>query len=67
VIDFATRQRVLRRAGRRCEYCHLHEDDDPLFTFHIEHVIAKQHGGMDVPSNLALAYHQDSLHKGPRT
>lgn len=65
MIDFATRQRVLRRAGRRCEYCHRHEDDDPLFTFHIEHVIAKQHGGRDVPSNLALACHQDNLRKGP--
>lgn len=65
MIDLATRQRVLRRAGRRCEYCRLHEDDDPLFTFHIEHIIAKQHGGTDVPSNLALACHQDNLHKGP--
>jgi hypothetical protein len=43
----------------------LHEDDDPLFTFHVEHIIAKQHGGRDVLSNLALACHQDNLRKGP--
>ena len=54
MIDVATRRQVLRRAGRRCEYCRLHEDDDPLFTFHIEQIIAKQHRGMDVP-NLARA------------
>lgn len=65
MIDSLTREQVLQRAGRRCEYCLLHEDDDPLFTFHIEHIIAKQHGGTDALSNLALACHQDNLRKGP--
>jgi 5-methylcytosine-specific restriction endonuclease McrA len=55
VSDSLTREQVLQRAGRCCEYCLLHEDDDPLFTFHIEHIIAKQHGGTDALSNLALA------------
>jgi hypothetical protein len=64
-MDDATRERVRTRAGRRCEYCRLHEDDDPLFTFHVEHIIACQHGGTDALSNLALACHQDNLHKGP--
>jgi hypothetical protein len=27
---------------------------DPLITFHVEHIIAKQHRGTDHPSNLAL-------------
>jgi hypothetical protein len=65
VIDTATRELVRQRAGRRCEYCRLHEDDDPLFAFHIEHIIAHQHVGTDSPSNLALSCHQDNLHKGP--
>jgi hypothetical protein len=65
VIDAFTRALVRRRAGQRCEYCHLHEDDDPLFAFHVEHIIAKQHRGRDSPSNLALACHEDNLHKGP--
>jgi hypothetical protein len=64
-MDEATREMVRRRAGHRCEYCRLHQDDDPLFTFHIEHVIAKQHRGTDSPANLALCCHQDNLHKGP--
>jgi len=65
VIDSFTRNQVIRRAGHRCEYCRMREDDDPLFTFHVEHIVAKQHGGRDVLSNLALACHQDNLRKGP--
>ena len=56
-MDAFTREWVRQRAGYRCEYCCLHEDDDPLFTFHVEHIVAKQHGGGDSPSNLALACH----------
>jgi hypothetical protein len=36
-----------RRAGRRWEYGRLHEEDDDFLAFHVEHVIAKQHGGLD--------------------
>jgi hypothetical protein len=64
-MDTATRELVRRRAERRCEYCRLSEDDDPLFEFHVEHIIAKQHGGTDSVRNLALACDQDNLRKGP--
>jgi hypothetical protein len=64
-MDAATQEQVRRRADHRCEYCRLREADDPLFTFHIEHIVAKQHGGKDSLSNLALACHHDNLHKGP--
>ncbi len=33
--------------------------------FQIEHVVARQHGGRDSASNLALACQQCNLHKGP--
>ncbi len=33
--------------------------------FHIEHTIARQHGGSDDRSNLALACDRCNLHKGP--
>lgn len=33
-MDADTREQVWDRAGGRCEYCLLHQDDDPLFTFH---------------------------------
>ena len=52
MMDAALRALVQERAGRRCEYCRLHEDDYDLFAFHVEHVIAKQHGGLDDPHAL---------------
>jgi hypothetical protein len=64
-MDAAARDLVRRRAAQRCEYCRLHEDDDPLLDFHVEHILAKQHGGTDSLRNLAYACHQDNLHKGP--
>ena len=39
-MDARLRTQVRDRAGRRCEYCRIHEDDDPFFTFPIDHVIA---------------------------
>jgi hypothetical protein len=64
-MDAATRRLVQERAGNRCEYCLIHQDDDPLFTFHVEHIIAKQHQGEDDPSNLALSCHNCNFAKGP--
>lgn len=59
------RELVHRRAGERCEYCHLPQAAVPFAPFHVEHVIARQHGGDDDPSNLALACDRCNLHKGP--
>ncbi len=42
-MDLATKGLVRQRAGNRCEYCHLPQDATPFLTFHVEHVIAKQH------------------------
>jgi hypothetical protein len=64
-MDAVTQERVRRRADYRCEYCRLHQDDDSLFPFHVEHIIAQQHRGTDSLNNLALACHDDNLHKGP--
>lgn len=61
----ALRDAVRARAGGRCEYCGLLQRELPLVTFHVEHVIPKQHGGGDEPENLALACHHCNLHKGP--
>jgi hypothetical protein len=64
-MDAATRRLVRARAGGRCEYCGLPQEALPLATFHVEHIIAKQHGGLDDPDNLALSCHHCNLHKGP--
>jgi hypothetical protein len=34
-------------------------------AFHVDHIIPKQHGGSDDPSNLALAGYRCNLRKGP--
>ncbi len=43
---------VRHRAGYRCEYCRIPE---AAFRrpFHIEHIVAKQHGGSDALDNRA--------------
>jgi hypothetical protein len=53
-MDATTRELVRRRAGERCEYCLLRQEHCDL-KHHVEHIIAKQHGGSDDPANLALA------------
>lgn len=67
-MDRALRDAVRRRADHRCEYCRLREVHDPRarrYRFHVEHVIARQHGGSDDDANLALACHYCNLRKGP--
>ncbi|MBA4160182.1 MAG: HNH endonuclease [Gemmatimonadetes bacterium] len=63
-MDAATRDRVRGRAADRCEYCRLVQQHSEL-THHIEHIVARQHGGADDLDNLALACHRCNLHKGP--
>ena len=55
---------VRRRAAGLCEYCRIPE---AAFRrpFHIEHVIARQHGGVTELDNLALACWTCNLKKGP--
>jgi hypothetical protein len=64
-MDAALRVLVRERAGRRCEYCLLHEDDADYIPFHVEHVIAKQHGGTDDPGTLCFACSECNWAKGP--
>jgi hypothetical protein len=63
-MESAVRALVRRRAGNRCEYCLLDQDDCAI-THHIEHIVARQHGGTDDDDNLALACHRCNLQKGP--
>lgn len=63
-MDAAVRHLVRQRAGDWCEYCRLPQDAVEA-TFHIEHIVALQHGGQDDPSNLALACDRCNLYKGP--
>jgi hypothetical protein len=53
------------RAGHRCESCGIRQAHMAFATFHIDHIIPRQHGGTDDPANLALACYHGNLHKGP--
>ena len=65
-MDQATRALIWQRAGDHCEYCLIPQEATPFFTFHIEHVIAKQHvGDTDDPAGLALACNRCNAYKGP--
>jgi 5-methylcytosine-specific restriction endonuclease McrA len=59
------RQNIRHRAGCRCEYCRLPDFAMDREDFHVEHIIAKKHGGKDVAENLAWACIFCNLYKGP--
>jgi len=53
-ISDQRRAEVARRAGYRCEYC-LIQEDDVGFRHHIDHVVSRKHGGTSDLGNLAYA------------
>ena len=64
MIGPATRAAVRESARHRCEYCGLPAEAEPFFSFHIEHIVARQHGGSDAVENLALACYHCNARKG---
>jgi hypothetical protein len=64
-MNASLRTFVRERAGNRCEYCRLHQDDEPYLPFHIEHIVARQHAGADLAHNLAVACNHCNSCKGP--
>jgi len=62
-IPAALREYVIERAGRRCEYCLVY-DDDSYLPHHVDHIISRKHGGASIPSNLAYACYRCNLWKG---
>jgi hypothetical protein len=57
-------RQVWQRARARCEYCQLPSAFHPA-PFQIDHIIARQHGGIDAIDNLALACIHCNRFKGP--
>ena len=64
-MDRSLRDVVRKRAGNACEYCHMPQQATPLISFHIEHIVSRQHGGTDDPDDLALACDRCNAYKGP--
>lgn len=52
-IAEALRQQVIRRAGERCEYCPVHQDDS-LYAHEVDHIIPVKHRGETNAENLCL-------------
>jgi hypothetical protein len=59
------RQLVRDRADHRCEYCYLPDSAASAASFHVEHIIARQHGGSDDLDNRCWSCHRCNLKKGP--
>lgn len=55
-MDAATRDFVRHRAGNRCEYCRIPQEATPFISFHVEHIVAKQHALEDLNDPLGLAF-----------
>jgi hypothetical protein len=64
-MNKALRSLVRSRAGDICEYCRLPQAASPIVRFHVEHIVARQHGGTSEPGNLALACGNCNFCKGP--
>jgi len=47
------------------EYCRLRQEHEEESPFHVEHIVAQQHGGTDDGENLALACGWCNAIKGP--
>src|SRR4051812_16033251 len=62
-MDEALRKLVWHRANNACEYCHLPQELS-ILTFEIDHIIAQQHDGKTIASNLALSCFYDNKYKG---
>jgi hypothetical protein len=63
-MDAELRDLVRRRAEGRCEYCRL-PDAAQRLPFHVEHIIARQHGGGNDIDNIAWACDRCNAYKGP--
>ena len=62
-VSAELRRLVAARAGNRCEYCLIHEDET-FFGCEVDHSISIKHGGATEASNLAYACMTCNRRKG---
>ncbi len=62
-VSGALKRLVTERADERCEYCRQPQGLS-LFSFEMEHIIARKHDGSTTAENLALACPQCNGYKG---
>ncbi len=64
-MDAVLRAFIRQNDHGRCAYCRVHQNDLDFVTFHMEHIIAEQHGGGDDFESVCLACPECNLAKGP--
>jgi 5-methylcytosine-specific restriction endonuclease McrA len=62
-VPDSLRVQVRERAGARCEYCLIHEDD-AFYPHQPDHIIAEKHGGATDADNLAWSCFLCNHYKG---
>jgi hypothetical protein len=62
-MNESLRNSVCRRARFCCEYCGLPEACAPVVPLHVEHILARKHGGSSRLTNLAFACYHCNFHK----
>lgn len=62
-ISQGMRKMVVERANNCCEYC-LTNQDDRLFPFAVDHIIAEKHRGASILENLCWSCYICNSHKG---
>ena len=62
-ITEGLRADVAHRAGHRCEYCLIQEEDGG-FPLQVDHIVSRKHGGSSEIDNLAYACILCNRHKG---
>jgi hypothetical protein len=62
-VTQTVRRLVAERAGHRCEYCLLHEDD-AYFPHQVDHIVSRKQGGRSEADNLAFACCRCNAWKG---
>ena len=62
-MDRRLEEQVWARARSCCEYCHF-PNEFAEYPFHIDHIIAKKHGGRTDAENLALSCFFCNTYKG---
>jgi hypothetical protein len=63
MVSDALKHEVIERAGGRCEYCLLHQQDS-IKTHEVDHIAARKHGGETDSENLCLSCVNCNRHKG---
>jgi HNH endonuclease len=63
-MDPALESVIRQRANGACEYCRLRQESSSI-PFENEHIVARNHRGKTVATNMALACFYCNRHKGP--